>query len=85
MLPLTKVPAPAMPTIRPDPSVPARSLRVITAAEASGESDAGIPGAGNRPLNMPVVKALQATPNHAPRQTAHMLFKDLFAVLMPAS
>ncbi|WP_083835137.1 type IV secretory system conjugative DNA transfer family protein [Novosphingobium sp. PP1Y] len=85
MLALTKVPAPAMPTIRPDPSVPARSLRVITAAEASGESDAVIPGASARPLNMPVVKALQATANHAPRQTAHMLFKDLFSVMIPTA
>ncbi|QDK36007.1 type IV secretory system conjugative DNA transfer family protein [Sphingomonas sp. IC081] len=85
MLALTKVLAPAMPTIRPDPAVSARSLRVITAAEASGESDAGIPGASTRPLNMPVVKALQATPNHAPRQTAHMLFKDLFSVMIPTA
>ncbi|MBH0114982.1 type IV secretory system conjugative DNA transfer family protein [Novosphingobium sp. YJ-S2-02] len=85
MLALTKVQAPAMPTIRPDPSVPARSLRVITAAEASGESEAGIPGASGRPLNMPVVKALQTTANHAPRQTAHMLFKDLFSVMIPTA
>jgi len=85
MLALTNLQAPAMPTIRPDPSVPARSLRVITAAEASGESEAGIPGANGRPLNMPVVKALQAAANHAPRQTAHMLFKDLFSVMIPTA
>ncbi|MBT0671340.1 type IV secretory system conjugative DNA transfer family protein [Novosphingobium profundi] len=85
MLAQTKVRAPAMPTIRPDPSVPARSLRVITAAEASGESEAGIPGSSGRPLNMPVVKALQTTANHAPRQTAHMLFKDLISVMIPTA
>jgi len=41
MVALTKIPAPQMPNIRPDPTAPINSLRVIAAAEAD---DNGAPG-----------------------------------------
>lgn len=40
MVALTKIPAPQMPNIRPDPAVTSNSLRVIAAAEADDENQA---------------------------------------------
>ena len=42
MLALTKLPAPTMPTIRPDPAAANKSLRVIAAAEAEAEAETGV-------------------------------------------
>ncbi|WP_338422188.1 hypothetical protein [Novosphingobium decolorationis] len=81
MLALTKVQAPAMPTIRPDPSVPARSLRVITAAEASGEEYAGSRQSCTRPLDTKLVHELRVTPDD---EQAEKLFQKLFIVMKEA-
>jgi type IV secretion system protein VirD4 len=44
MVALTKIPAPTMPTIRPDPAAATNSLRVIAAAEAEENASDALAG-----------------------------------------
>ncbi|NKJ02681.1 type IV secretory system conjugative DNA transfer family protein [Novosphingobium sp. SG707] len=88
MVALTKIPAPIMPTIRPDPTAATNSLRVIAAAEAEDDTSNAFPGTPSSPsgeairhrLNRAAIDAARALPTG---ERATTLFDHMLRVSRP--